>query len=202
MILLAELTPSTLLFIGALAVVSWMLLMRSHRYFARQKQQEPFPTARSEPTVEPRGHHLDAPAAMARWEVQMHDTAREASAQLDSKMSALEALIADADRAAARLEAALARSAEAAPGSQRPQPQPTSQAESLKPPHPAAPPAGKIPPDGAAELSGGAVQRGSADRREEIYTLADYGFEPAEIARRVGSPIGEVQLILGLREKK
>ena len=36
----------------------------------------------------------------------MHETARELSAQLDSKMSALQALIAEADRAAARLEAA------------------------------------------------------------------------------------------------
>ena len=26
---------------------------------------------------------------------------------------------------------------------------------------------------------------------EEIYTLADYGYEPAEIARRVDTPVGE-----------
>ena len=36
-------------------------------------------------------------------------------------------------------------------------------------------------------------------RQEEIYTLADYGYEPAEIARRVGTPVGEVELILSLR---
>ena len=32
--------------------------------------------------------------------------------------------------------------------------------------------------------------------------LADYGFAPTEIARRVGSPVGEVELILGLRAKR
>jgi hypothetical protein len=36
-------------------------------------------------------------------------------------------------------------------------------------------------------------------RYEEIYTLADYGYDAAEIAQRIGTPIGEVQLILGLR---
>ena len=39
-----------------------------------------------------------------------------------------------------------------------------------------------------------------ARRREEIYRLADYGFAAAEIARRVGSPVGEVELILSLRD--
>ena len=38
-----------------------------------------------------------------------------------------------------------------------------------------------------------------ARRREEIHRLADDGFAAAEIARRVGSPVGEVELILSLR---
>ena len=42
----------------------------------------------------------------------------------------------------------------------------------------------------------------SGQRRQEIYTLADSGLEAAEIARRVGSPVGEVELILGLRQKR
>ena len=45
----------------------------------------------------------------------MHDTARDLSARLDSKLSMLQAMVAEADRAAARLEAALARAAEPAP---------------------------------------------------------------------------------------
>jgi len=199
MALFAEFAQVTLVFIAAVAVVTWILLMRSHRYFARQQQQDEPASSRwttKSPAEEPR-HHLDAPQAAARWEVQMHDTARELSAQLDSKMSALQALIADADQAAARLEAALARSSGTAPEPAQPAARPGNQAESLQPP------AADDSTVTTVSWSDAAGDRSAQDRRrEEIYTLADYGFTPAEIARRVGSPIGEVELILGLRGKK
>lgn len=38
-------------------------------------------------------------------------------------------------------------------------------------------------------------------RFDEIYALADRGMSPLEIARQVDQPIGEVQLILGLRRR-
>jgi hypothetical protein len=40
-----------------------------------------------------------------------------------------------------------------------------------------------------------------ARRHAEIYTLADAGHPSAAIASRVGSPIGEVELILSLRDR-
>lgn len=124
----------------------------------------------------------------------MHETARALSAQLDSKMGALEALISEADRAACRLEAAGAESPDALRQPPPPEPLPTTQAEALRPSGPS-----EHPPGEADEAS----QRRSVGRRqEEVYTLADYGLDAAEIARRVGSPVGEVELILGLREKK
>ena len=155
------------LMLGALALVIGWLLFRTHRYLARQKGADSPLVQVARPERAEEGHHLAAPPDVLRWEVQMHETARELSAQLDSKMRVLQVLIAEADRAAARLEAA------AQPAST--DPQPTTQAEGLK----------------------------SARRRqEEIYTLADYGHDAAEIARRIGSPVGEVELILGLREKE
>jgi DNA-directed RNA polymerase specialized sigma24 family protein len=39
-------------------------------------------------------------------------------------------------------------------------------------------------------------------RYQEIYTLADYGYPPSEIAQRMGSPVGEIELILSLRDKR
>ena len=106
----------------------------------------------------------------------MHEIARELSAQLDSKMRALQSLIAEADRAAARLESA---TAEASPTTRQP------------PPPPADPALRPLPSEPSAERC-----------HDEIYALADYGFSAADIANRVGSPIGEVELILGLRERK
>jgi hypothetical protein len=203
MTVFAEMVPPvTMLFIAAVALVTWLLLSRSQRYFSQQRHQEP--SSRPSPIAgfEKRGHNLDVSEAAARWEVQMYDTARELSAQLDSKMSALQALIADADRAAARLEAAL--------GSHPPAIPRVSCSQET---------AGKVKTTGQTEsqksLSGidlstlqtplpsGPAPLPIQDRqRDEIYTLADYGFEPAEIASRVSRPIGEVQLILGLRGKK
>ena len=125
----------------------------------------------------------------------MHETARELSAQLDAKLSLLQSLTAEADRAAQRLEEALARVHPAIP--------PGSQAESLLPisavehfvEHRAE--AALTGADSESDLPAGADRSRS---REEIYHLADYGFAPSEIARRVGSPVGEVELILSLRQ--
>jgi hypothetical protein len=47
-----------------------------------------------------------------------------------------------------------------------------------------------------------AARTASDDRYDEIYALADYGLELAEISQRVGSPVGEIELILGLRGKR
>ena len=180
MLLLTKLNePSTWLLLGV-AVVAGILLLRTNRYYARQRQQQP--SAPGPTTAAPQSArcHVETPAGMARWEVAMHDTARELSAQLDSKLSALQALVAEADRAAARLEAALASAAAPA----RP---PSHQAESLQ--H-----AGGSDRDPAT-----AAPR--TRRQEEVYTLADYGYDAAEISRRLGTPIGEVELILGLRQQ-
>jgi hypothetical protein len=99
--------PTTLLLI-AMAVAAGILLMRSNRYFSSLRQSDTSSRCRKPAAQPPR--YADVPDDVVRWEVEMHDQAREVMAQLDSKMSALQALIAEADRAAARLEAALAQS--------------------------------------------------------------------------------------------
>ena len=97
-----------------MALIAGLLMLRSSRDDARQKRDPVFPRQL------PRGGGIavraaKSPATVDRWEVQMHDTARDLSGQLDSKLSMLQALVAEADRAAARLDAALARAAEPAP---------------------------------------------------------------------------------------
>jgi len=139
----------------------------------------------------------------------MHDVARDLSGQLTSKMSVLEHLIRDADRAAARLEAALEAMRQVAvptglstEGVQQsvPRQEPSktmNQADALQPGRSADVVAGLSP---RASTS---PERPAVDRRyEEVYLLADYGFEPGEIASRVRMPIGEIQLILSLRGKR
>jgi len=205
----------TFLVLGILALTIGFLLWRSHRYLARQGKASSPLVRTAGPTPRRQGTPLDAPDEVVRWEVEMHDTARELCGQLDSKMGVLEHLIREADRAAARLEAALeaappptdcARSGKGATGRARrsfaePDPlqaQPGNQAEALKS-------AGAGDHDAAsrhvAQRNGG-ERPGAEHRYEEIYTLSDYGFDTKEIARRVGSPVGEVELILGLRRNR
>jgi hypothetical protein len=164
--LFAESNQLILLFIAALIVVTWMLMMRSHRYLARQRAKEP-ENWDTKPAPKTPAAYGELPETIARWEVEMHESTRQMSAQMDCKMSALQALIADADRAASRLEAAI---------SGKPQLSPPQATESLKLP--------------------------SEARREEVYTLADYGFSAADIASRIGAPAGEVEAILSSRGKK
>ncbi|MBN2474698.1 MAG: hypothetical protein JXB62_08820 [Pirellulales bacterium] len=178
--------------LAVLALTTVMFLIRGQRSLRRQKKDDAALLRNLKPDRTDRGHHLDAPGDVLRWEVQMHETARELSAQLDSKMSALQALTAEADRAAARLEAALASVAQASGASPTSPQKPANQAAGLRPRDDTGP---------ATAAAAGAGQPASQERRERIYTLADYGYDPAEIARRVGSPIGEVELILGLRGK-
>ncbi len=128
----------------------------------------------------------------------MHDFERETNDELAAKMAALDHLIREADRAAARLEAALAAARqEEAP--------PASQADALRP---AAMGAAGISLEGpTGQLVGPASDPNPAQssrRRchEEVYQLADSACDSAEIARQLGVPIGEIELILSLRDSR
>lgn len=203
--------PTSLVMLILLVTVIAVLLFRTQAYFRSDRLER---LGRGLGSGEESGHEphpADRPSAMARWEVEMHETARRLSAQLDSKMGLLEHLIREADRAAARLEAALAAQehrndfdAAPTPGSattlgEADQPaRPLGQAEGLR----TATSAEQL----TRPLSTGAPAMPSSSPTprpyEEIYTLADYGLDPAEIAQRVGTPVGEVQLILQLRKSR
>ena len=205
MTLLAHSSVVTGLMLGALALVIGWLLLRTQRYLSRQRRDDRPLVRVARPQRREQGHDLDAPPEVLRWEVQMRETARELSAQLDSKIGALQSLIAEADRAAARLEAAAARLPEGVRQPAPSDPQPTTQAEALRasgpPDHPTGETEDVSPRPSGTDRRRAPSEAWSGRRREEIYTLADNGLDAAEIARRVGSPVGEVELILGLRQR-
>jgi hypothetical protein len=203
--------PTLFALIALVMTIGW-LLWRSHRYLARQGEGWSPPVRSSRQQADRERPRLGAPDDVIHWEVQMHETARELSGQLDSKMAALAHLIREADRAAGRLEAALASvrrvpdhtpAPEAAIGPtcgssdelDPPPAQPTDQAEALK----SAGAAGRVSVSGEVAREADRQRLPPQERYEEIYLLADYGLDAAEIAHRVGSPVGEVELILGLR---
>jgi hypothetical protein len=136
------------------------------------------------------------PREFEKWEVAMHDLARDLSGQLDSKIRVLELLIREADKVAGRLETTLART--------RVNVEPTRETVRST----AAPANGKKSGERRAPQSPLAAMNAviapsptAADkpRFDRIYALADAGLSPATIANQIGSQVGEVELILGIR---
>lgn len=95
------------LFLAVMAAVTTWLLLRSflRRGAGGGRLNPPQQPARGTPLV-------DSPRDISRWQVEMHDLARDLSAQLDSKMGALQHLIRQAAEESERLERAIAAARE------------------------------------------------------------------------------------------
>lgn len=113
--LLAEINANTIFLVGLLLVVGFMLRNARKR---RSGTKLP-PVSEWGKAVEPaaRDPRRALPDDVARWEVRMHDLARDLTGQLDSKIAILQILLRDAHQQIARLESATApgRSARRSP---------------------------------------------------------------------------------------
>jgi len=108
MIVFAQANTTALVLMAVAAAACGLLLMRTQRHFREQARRKVEPSGSPASRPGPSDGHSAPPGEAGRWEVQMHDLARELSARLDSKMGVLQHLILEADRASARLERALA----------------------------------------------------------------------------------------------
>jgi hypothetical protein len=190
---LAESTggPGTaqIVFLLGLGLVIVVLLVRSKRYF-RQVTQYQVPVARPHRKADRAKASSAPPHGVEKWEVAMHDLARELSGQLDSKIRVLELLIREADEAAARLEAAVGKKSDAVSRSTR------AALEAPKSPR-------RIQPTAKAEIDAKKpLKIADNPRFERVYALADAGMSVATIANQIGSQVGEVELILSLRSTR
>ena len=173
-------TSQYILFTAGLCVLIWMMLRRSQGRPGRSRaENEPLVrTPRPEKTA---GVGLiDAPADVARWEVAMHEAARDMKAELDTKMIALQTLTRLAQTESERLEAAITRARQLGLGAPR---DVLDRIDNFVPEEPTA----ASPPALPSAL------------REQIYTLANQGHPTAAIAAETGAPLGEVELALSLR---
>jgi hypothetical protein len=181
--LLAQLQPSHW-FIAALLVAIGTVLYRSQRT-ARQSLR---PNAAPR-TAQPANPHADS----RQWEVEMHELARDLSARIDSKLAVLEQLIRAAHHETLRLETAIAEAGrmagvETAPELRAVEFQPASNQ------------ARRLEEQTRRPQAARSNAAGSTDRPyDRIYALADRGCHVQQIAEQVACPVGEVELILGLR---
>lgn len=207
---IAQLEGTTVLFLAGLGLTCGFLLFRTHRQFNAKPKAKPSPPStwsKPQPPAEPTAHRLGAPPEVRRWEAELHELTRELRGQLDTKIALLEHLIRDAAEQAARLEVAIERATIACAGAARPAgvgpPAAHFRTPQLQAPAASATSASLSARQGEpAEAARTSRPVSSAARRHaEIYALADSGLASAAIAARIGSPIGEIDLILGLRGK-
>jgi len=119
---------------------------------------------------------------MEQLVAELEQLARKISAEIDTKFAKLETVIADADQRIRKLQDLL-RAADGRPAIDVVVGDDESTSRG----------------SGAAARSSG--DAGSADRHARIYELADAGKPAVEIARTLGRPTGEIELILALRPK-
>jgi hypothetical protein len=160
-----------------LAVLLVVVLIVPRRLAKRSKLLDP-PNYRRTAQEEIR-HSMD------RLLVELQETARDINATLDTKMIVLKKLIDEADRRIAMLQ----------------EPEPPD-GDGPKPVAPPAKPAPQRPtPKKPSYTPPPTYDRTRSKLEQTICALADEGKTELEIARLTGTPRGEVELVLSLREK-
>jgi hypothetical protein len=103
-------------FLAGVALLTWILLKRSYRYFGRRRNKNPAPLERQpRPTSKWDGVQRDALAQVERQKVEMHEMTRDLNGQLSSKIIILEQLISDSQQQIDRLEHLLDRAEQSSP---------------------------------------------------------------------------------------
>jgi len=171
---------ATLPWLIVLLMATAYLMRRSYRYFGRRNDSRPIAHV---PRPGKRGPApLDLAGELARQEVQLHETARDLSARLDSKTSVLLQLVSRAERQIARLESLLEI---AERGQSRGGDEETERS-----------------PAGIGHVLPGVLGDSSEEStpvdpsQAEVLALAGQGFSAVTIAHKVGRSLTDVQEIL------
>ncbi len=209
--------PDILLVSGVIVLV--LVMFRSLRKHTRDNRRRD--NALGSPAERIAGIHSQAQSSMepaTKLMVEAENIARRVGATLDNKAARLELLIEEADARLEQLNRALSRAGGANTASQHPPAPPVERA-----PQPAAPRtldptlldrarveqdledrqsrvAGRISPEPAPAETPPA--EGSPSMSDQIHDLAESGLSSREIARELDQPIGQIELVLNLRNRK
>ena len=195
---LGQYLPLAFFLLGLILLIS-ILLRRYYRHFGKRKPDDRPLVRTSRRKADPQQPLMDAPPNVLRWQVEMHETARDLKAEIDTKMVALQQLIRMAGAEANRLEAAIARAERLGVGPCR---DTLAELERVT-----AEVAGEIRSESTAALgnlpqmppateSGNVV---SGETQAQICALAESGLPPREIAEQTGHTVGDVEMVLSLK---
>lgn len=173
--------PSTpqLVILAAMGIMIWVLWRRSSRHFGRGGTAHQ-PAYKVSKLDNDRDLSLiDAPPEVTRWQVEMHELARDLKGEIDTKLALLSILIRQADAAAQRLEQATQRAQDESGATDS-----LAAIESFRANAAVAPPSTPLP------------------QTQRVYALADRGLAPSAIAAETGIALGDVELALSLRASR
>ncbi len=196
------------LIIIAMIVVITLLLLRSQRRRTQGASPKQYRREIDSATNQSAAIKRD----MERLLVELNELARQINAQIDTKFAKLERSIIDADRRITALRILINEAGGDAQSSDpiSPPPQvPENRFDSLLPPDSSESPislssaaAPTAPLDWTVDDSGISDSATDEDAaHHQIYTMADQGHKPVEIARALQQSVGEVELILKLRQR-
>jgi len=178
-------TFANILFFAGLAIAAGVLLRRFWKYqrvLKRNKKKKSAPLIKRIETSHKSADRplYDAPVETLRWQVELEERSREITATLDSKMAALQSLIALATAERERLDQAVQKAAALTPEELRGKGY-DALAGIVEMPVPSFP-----------ETIGD-------DKRQAVYSRADQGHSIAKIANLTGLARGDIELILSSR---
>jgi hypothetical protein len=177
-----DMTQWVVLCVGVMATA--YLVMRGRL----RKRQDPM--ARAATTGMGLSQQRQVERDISNLMVEMLETARHMTAQLDTRAARLEAIIVEADAKLAALKGALANESASAPI-----PLPPDQPDAV----PVGAPSSQESPAAEAPAPEMKPEAPPDPRHADVYALADQGRSTGEIARSLNRPNGEVELILALR---
>jgi hypothetical protein len=160
--LVASNLTTGLFLLGMMLIILTVLRGTKKNLKSSSARRQQFDSDCAHDTLELRPY-TDKPAQLLRWEVEMHDLARDLMSKLDTKIAMLQRLLIAAEVRERGLASALPSCQTPAVTRDQQQPQVTKR-----------------------------------DRLSEIYRLADEGFPSQEIASKLHSALGDVELILSL----
>lgn len=126
--------------------------------------------------------------------IELEELSRRINAQLDTKFVRLETVVRDADDRIARLEGVLGR-----PKAPKPKEGNRSEKRNVETAKPAAPADSSQAAGRGREPADASPRAPLNEEQKRVYDMSDAGTDPIQIAESLGMTLGEVELILNLR---